>query len=71
MAKYQVKVPLPAVWHKPGGQKESVTLAVGTVLDEAARHSGTLEGKVGVYWEGRHYSVSLKDLMTKAEVSRG
>ena len=67
MAKYQVKTPLPAIWHKPGGQKESVTLPVGTVLEEASRHSATLEGKVGVYWEGRHYSVSLNYLLQKAE----
>jgi hypothetical protein len=24
-----------------------------------------------VYWEGRHYSVSLKDLLTKADPPRG
>jgi hypothetical protein len=66
MAKFELKAPLPAIWHKPGGQKESVTLPVGAVLDEASRHSATLEGKVGVYWEGRHYSVSLKDLLTNA-----
>jgi hypothetical protein len=71
MAKYHVKTPLPAIWHKPGGQKESITLPVGTVLEEAARHSATLEGKVGVYCEGRHYSVSLKDLLTKADPPRG
>lgn len=70
MAKYQLKVPLAATWHKPGGHKESVTLPVGAVLDEASRHSATLEGKVGVYWEGRHYSVSLKDLLTKTEPPR-
>jgi hypothetical protein len=71
MAKYKVKTPLPALWHKPGGQKESVELPVGAVIEEASRHSGTLEGKVGVYWEGRHYSVSLKDLLTKADPPRG
>jgi hypothetical protein len=71
MPKYKLKEPIPAVQHKPGGQKESVMLPAGTVVDEATRHSGTLEGKVGVYWEGRHYSVSLKDLLTKAEAPRG
>jgi hypothetical protein len=71
MAKHQVKAPLPAIWHKPGGQKESITLPVGALIDEASRHSGTLEGKVGVYWEGRHYSVSLKDLLTKASPASG
>lgn len=67
MAKYLLKTPLPAILHKQGGQKESVMLPVGAVLEEASRHSATLEGKVGVYWEGRHYSVSLKDLLTKAD----
>jgi hypothetical protein len=67
MAKFQVRTPLPAVWHKPRGEKESVTLPVGALIEEASRHSATLEGKVGVYWEGRHYSVSLKDLLTKAD----
>jgi hypothetical protein len=71
MATFQVKTPLSAVWHKPGGQKESVTLPVGALIEEASRHSATLEGKVGVYWEGRHYSVSLKDLLTKADPTHG
>lgn len=71
MAKYQLKDPIPAILHKPGGGKEAVTIPAGTVVDEATRHSGTLEGKVGVYWEGRHYSVSLKDLLTKSEAPRG
>jgi len=70
MAKYQLKAPVPAVWHKPGGQKESVTLLAGAVLDESFRHSATIEGKIGVYSAGMHYSISLKDLLTKAEVSR-
>jgi len=50
MVQYEVKAPLPAIWHKPRGQKESVTLPVGALIEEACRHSGTLEGKVGVYW---------------------
>jgi len=70
MPKYQLKAPLAATLHKPGGQKESVTLPVGAVLDEASRHSSTLEGKVGVYWEGRHYSVSMKDLLANADSTR-
>jgi hypothetical protein len=70
MAKYQLKAPLPAIWHKPGGEKQSVTLPAEAVLDEATRHSATLDGKVGVYWEGRHYSVSLKDLLTQAHPPR-
>jgi hypothetical protein len=71
MAKCSLRAPLPAIWHKPGAHKESVELPVGALIEEAPRHSGTLEGKVGVYWEGRHYSVSLKDLLTKAGPPRG
>ena len=70
MANYLLKAPISAIWHKPGGHKESVTLPAGAVLDEASRHSATLEGKVGVYWEGRHYSVSMKELLLKAEAPR-
>ena len=44
-------------------------IPVSAVLDDSSRHSATLEGKVGVYWEERHYSVSLKDLLTKTEVT--
>lgn len=70
MAKYRLKAPIPAVLHKPGGQKESVTLIVGAILDEASRHSATIEGKVGVYSDGKHYSVSLKDLLNNSEMTR-
>jgi hypothetical protein len=47
-----------------------VMIPASAVLDDSSRHSATLEGKVGVYWEERHYSVSLKDLLTKTEVTR-
>jgi hypothetical protein len=70
MAKYRLKAPISAILHKPGGQKESVTLLVGAVLDEASRHSATIEGKVGVYSDGKHYSVSLKDLLNNGEMTR-
>ena len=67
-AKYQLKAPIPATLHNPGGEKQSVEIPVGAVIEEATRHSSTLAGKIGVYWEGRHYSISLKDLFTKANV---
>ncbi len=70
MAKYHRKTPLPAILHKPRRQKESTTIPAGTMLDDSSRHSATVEGKVGVYWEGRHYSVSLRDLLTNADVAR-
>ena len=70
MTKYLLRTPASAILHKPGGQKESVMLPAGAVLDEASRHSATLEGKVGVYWEGRHYSVAMKELIMKTDVRR-
>jgi hypothetical protein len=66
MAKYRLKAPVSAVLHAPGGQKESVMIPEGAVIDDSSRHSATLEGKVGVYLDGRHYSITLKDLLTKA-----
>jgi len=66
MAKYRLKAPVPAVLHTPGGQREPVMIPVGAVLDDSSRHSATLEGKVGVYSDGKHYSIALKDLLTKA-----
>ncbi len=66
MAKYRLKAAVPAVLHTLGGQKESVMIPAGAVLDDSSRHSATLEGKVGVCSDGRHYSTSLKDLLTKA-----
>lgn len=67
MAKYQLKSPITAVLHQRG-EKQSQELPIGAVLEEASRHSCTIDGKIGVYWEGRHYSVSLKDLFTKTTV---
>ena len=68
-AKYKLKAEIPATLHAPGGQQQSVTLAAGTVIEEASRHSSTIAGKIGVYWEGRHYSISMRDLLTKADVA--
>ena len=68
MAKYRLKAEIPATLHKPGGARESVVLPAGTVIEEASRHSSTIAGKLGVYWEGRHYSISMRDLLTKGEV---
>jgi hypothetical protein len=65
MAKYRLKAAVPAVLHKPGGQKESVMIPEGAMLDDSSRHSATLEGKVGVYSGGKHYSISLRDLLNK------
>lgn len=69
MAKYKLKEEIPATLHKSGGGKEAVTLPAGSVIEENSRHSSTIAGKIGVHCEGRHYSVSLRDLLTKAEVA--
>ncbi len=70
MTKYRIRKPVAAVVHRPGGQKELASLPAGVEVDESSRHSSTLEGKVGVYWQGVHYSVSLRDLLTNAEATR-
>jgi hypothetical protein len=44
-----------------------VTLPAGAVLFESVQRSGTLTGMIGVYWEGRHYSVFLRDLLQNVE----
>ena len=44
-----------------------VTLPAGAVLIESIQRNGTLKGMVGVYWEGRHYSVFLRDLLHRTE----
>jgi hypothetical protein len=66
--KYSVKDPISAILHKPGGEQVSVTLPTGAVVYESSQHSTTLLGMVGVYWEGRHYSVALSELLKKTEL---
>jgi hypothetical protein len=70
LAKFELKTAIPAVMHNKGGGTEPATLPLGAVIDEANRHSSTIAGKIGVYWEGRHYSISMRDLMTKTVVVR-
>jgi hypothetical protein len=42
-------------------------IPVGAVLCESSRHTKTLSGMVGLYWERRHYSICVNDLLKKAE----
>ena len=58
---------IPALYDKPEGGWAPVKLPAGAMLTESSQHSSTLLGLVGVYWEGRHYSVSLNDLLQKAD----
>lgn len=66
--RYRLTGPMPAVWDKPGGERVSVMLPAGAVLKNTSQRSTTLLGMIGVYWEGRHYSVYSKDLLQKGEL---
>jgi hypothetical protein len=68
-SRYRLTRPIRAIFDKLEGHV-SVELPAGTVLTRhspASVNSTTLFGMVGVYWEGRHYSVYLNDLLFKAE----
>jgi len=67
MAQYQVKDPMLAILDEPGGKRATVTIPVGAVLRDSTQPTTTLLGLVGVYWEGRHYSVSFGDLLKKTQ----
>src|SRR5690242_8849309 len=71
VAQYQVTAPLLAVFDQEVGRRVTVTIPVGAVLHDSAQPTTTLLGLVGVYWEGRHYSVSFRDLIKKAQCVRG
>ena len=70
MALYRVKVPMLAVLDQSEGKRVTVTIPVGAVLHDATKPTTTLLGLVGVYWEGRHYSVSFRDLLQKTQCVR-
>jgi hypothetical protein len=67
MATYRLKAGIPAILDKSESKKLPVTLPAGAVLRDSSQASTTLLGMIGVWWEGRHYSVYLKDLLRKAE----
>jgi hypothetical protein len=67
MARFRLKASMPAILNKPRGQQVSVVIPVGAILNDSSQPSSTLFGMVGVYWEGRHYSVYPKDLIQRAE----
>ena len=69
---YRLRVPIrAAILNKMGGEKVSVTLPAGAIVRESTQRSTTLKGMVGVYWEDRHYSVFLRDLLENAEIFSG
>jgi hypothetical protein len=66
MARYRLTAPIQAIGHAPEGAEiadRRVRLPAGAVLIESIQRNGTLKGMIGVYWEGRHYSVFLRDLL--------
>jgi len=67
MARYRLRLPMRAILDKPGGEQVEVKLPAGAILEDSSRTSSTLFGMVGVYWEGRHYSVYPKELVRNAE----
>ena len=67
VAQYQVKDPMLAISDQSGGKRATVTIPVGAVIHDSSTPTTTLLGLVGVYWEGRHYSVSFGDLLKKAQ----
>jgi len=67
MARYRLRYPMRAMLDKPEGEQVEIALPAGAMLEDSNRSSTTLFGMVGVYWEGRHYSVYPKDLVRNAE----
>jgi hypothetical protein len=67
MSQYRTKAPIVALLNQPGGIKTSVIIPAGAVLHESSKHTKTLSGMVGLYWERRHYSICVNDLLKKAE----
>ncbi len=70
MSRYRLTTPMRAIYQAPEGAEIAdlrVTLPAGAVLIESVQRNGTLRGMVGVYWEGRHYSVFLRDLLQKTQ----
>ena len=67
MGVYRLKSPIPAILNKPGDEHVSVTLPAGIIVRTIDRSSTTMVGKVGLTWQGRHYSVDPQELVQKAE----
>ena len=67
MAFYCLRSPLHAILDKSPEEHVQVTIPAGAVVRTTERRSSTLIGMVGVYWEGRHYSIYPSELVQKAE----
>jgi hypothetical protein len=71
MTRHRLKVSMPAILNMPGDRHIPVTLPAGAIVVESSRLSATLFGMVGIYWEGRHYSVYPTDLLRATERVEG
>ena len=71
MTRHRIRVPMPAILNMPRDRHIPVTIPVGAIVVQSSRPSATLFGMVGIYWEGRHYSVYLTDLVRAAERVEG
>jgi hypothetical protein len=67
MTRYRLKTPIAAIYDKVGGSLVRVMVPAGAMLTESSQPSGTVIGMIGVYWEGRHYSIHLRDLLRNGE----
>jgi hypothetical protein len=67
MPRYRLKTSIPAIYDKLGESLIRVAIPAGAVLTETSQPSGTVIGMIGVYWEGRHYSIHLRDLLMNGE----
>lgn len=68
-ARYRARVRIRTIPDKPDCQRVPVALPPGTVPVRSPQPSEkgvTLIGIVGVFWERRHDSVSLRDLLNHA-----
>ena len=70
MSLYRLKAPISATLDNSGGLKLSTKIPAGAVLHDFSKPSATLMGMIGVYWEGRHYSVFLQEMLKNAEFVR-
>ena len=66
-SRYRVKIPIAAMYDKLEGGLVRVMLPAGAILLESSGPSGTVIGMIGVFWDGCHYSVHLRDLLKNAE----
>jgi hypothetical protein len=67
-SRYRLKNPIAAIHDKLGGGLVRVMLPAGAILIESSSgSSGTVIGMIGVFWDGCHYWVHLRDLLKDAE----